>query len=138
MEIGCNAGSNPFNLQVSPYPVTVGSIQSESGCKHDRGDEPPPPPEWRENPEPNRCRRLAEYAIRIYRPHQEPIRAGGEIRVGYRALVGGRAPLGISTFEFVLISERFASREIQPGKIDLNVVLGGAQFRPGDAQRAQF
>src|SRR5262249_47309441 len=124
-----------------PHASDAGTRKSEAdhpdyrtGCQ----EEPPSPPYRRQHPEARRSRQLAQCAVRPYRPHQEAVGTGRQIRISHDALIAGCTPVQGRAFQLVLITERFARGEAEAREFDLNVILVGPELRPGDADGARL
>ena len=61
--------------------------------------------------------------------HQEPVIARSEIGEVDGALFGRRAPIRVSTFQFVLVTQNLARCKAQAHEIDLHLVLVWGKLR---------
>src|SRR5713226_4560835 len=105
------------------YAVAKKRVDHQPNGKSSKRDEPPAPPDSRQDREGHSRRRGCDSTAGTDRAHQKLVTARCEIGKVDCAPLRWRAPVGISPFEFVLIAQHFAGGEAQANEIDLHLVL---------------
>src|SRR2546423_691984 len=111
MQVGGYARAHALKFDQSPHAIAIDCRNSQPECQQNQCNEPPTLPERGKNREVDNRRPGTDAPVCRQSPHHELVLAWRKTSVIDCALIGGGAPILISTGKPVLIAQSLAGRE---------------------------